>query len=197
MSAPNDIDEPDLLKRLISGDEQAFTFIYKIYWPVLYSHALRMLHDEEEAKDVVQELFLNFHAKSTGLSGQTKLSAYLYVSLRNRILNLIRQQRVKFDYLGNLALFTQHNDNPILDNIHEKELQKSINAEIDRLPPKMRRIFELSRKEYLTHKEIASRLEISDKTVKTQINNALKSLRLKIDAFIFVKIWIIFSVFLD
>lgn len=197
MNALNDIDEPDLLKRLISGDEQAFTLIYKIYWPVLYSHALRMLHDEEEAKDVVQELFLNFHGKSARLSIHTRLSAYLYISLRNRILNLIRQQQVKFDYLGNLAHFTEHTDNPILDQIHEKELQKNINAEIDRLPPKMRRIFELSRKEYLTHKQIALRLEISDQTVKTQINNALKSLRLKIDTFIFIKIWVLLSVFLD
>ncbi len=89
--------------------------------------------------------------------------------------------KVRNDYLNSVATFFSHtvNDASLLD---EKEILAIVEAEIQNLPPKMKEIFELSRKENLTHREIAEKLNISDQTVKKQVQNALKILKPKIRA---------------
>ncbi|MNI50552.1 RNA polymerase sigma factor [compost metagenome] len=64
--------------------------------------------------------------------------------------------------------------------MRNRELAERIELEVAQLPAKMREVFELSRNAHLSHREIALRMDISDKTVKKQMNNALKILRLKL-----------------
>jgi len=166
-----------------SGDKEAFTEIYSRYWDVLYIHALKMLRDEQEAKDLIQDLFIAFWAKASTIELKTNLSGYLYVSARHKILNRIRQKKTNDDFISGLAIFVDKQDGSGLDQLTEKEITITLEKEIEKLPPKMREIFELSRKHYLSHKEIAHKLGISDKTVKKQISNAIKIIRPKLDRF--------------
>ena len=181
MAAYSKFNDQELTVLLKQGDQLAFTEIYNRYWAEMYYHAFRMLKDEESAKDVVQDTFSNLWLKSASLNTDTKLSGHLYIAVRNKVFNLIAQSKVRNDYLSSVAAFITDvaSDTSLLD---EKELLAIVEAEIKNLPPKMREIFELSRKENLSHKEIAEKLGISDQTVKKQIQNALKVIKPKIRA---------------
>jgi RNA polymerase sigma-70 factor (ECF subfamily) len=173
---------------LISGDDElAFAEIYQRYKGVLFLHAYRILGSEEEAKDILQDLFAKLWTKRASINLKTTLSAYLYSSVRNRIFDLIAHKKVEEKYISSLAWFIEEGE-CITDHLmREKELSELIEKEIAMLPPKMREVFLLSRKQNLSHKEIADELNISDKTVKKQVNNALNILREKLDnAFILV-----------
>ena len=178
MAQYSKFNDQELTVLLKQGDQLAFTEIYNRYWAEMYYHAFRILKDEEGSKDVVQDIFSNLWLKSASLNAETKLSGHLYITVRNKVFNLIEQNKVRSDYLISVAAFAEEVvESSLLD---EKQLIEIVEAEIKNLPPKMREIFELSRKENLSHKEIAEKLNISDQTVKKQVQNALKILKPKI-----------------
>ncbi|HYH54966.1 MAG TPA: sigma-70 family RNA polymerase sigma factor, partial [Anseongella sp.] len=129
-------------------------------------------------------LFTTLWTRRAELDIKGCLSAYLYVCIRNRVIKLISRKQVESAYFTSLGLFLEQGS-PIADHlVREKELARTIEREIGELPPKMRTIFNLSRKEHLSHGEIADRLGLSAATVKKQVNNALKVLRVKLQHFL-------------
>jgi RNA polymerase sigma-70 factor (ECF subfamily) len=167
----------ELLSRVREGDESAFEAIYKRYYPLLYIHACKLLKGSEEAEDCVQEVFSSLWQRAGQLEISVSLSSYLYTSIRNRVLNRIEHHRVRTAYLVSLQRFMKEGTSVADEELRLRELTALIEKEIAALPEKMREVFELSRREELSHKEIAEKLNISDKTVKKQVNNALKILR--------------------
>ncbi len=168
----------DLLR---GGDRHAFTEIYNRYWTIMYVHVYKMLRDEEEAKDIIQEIFSNLWLKASHIKSSHNVSGLLYTAARNRVFNLIEQSRVRGDYVQSIAAFTHQVDPNTVDRVDEKQLIAVIEYEIQNLPPKMRQIFEMSRKDDLSHQEIATKLNLSYQTVKKQVQNALKIIKPKID----------------
>lgn len=181
MSAYKSHLDQELLDCLKSGDERAFAEIYERYWKLMYYHTLKMLGDADDAQDLVQELFASVWNRRVAIPHNTNLSGYLYITARNKIINLIQQKKVRRDYISSLAAYVEETGNRTVDPLEEKELLLLVEREIQNLPVKMRQVFELSRKEFLSHKEIASQLNISDKTVKKQISYAIRAIRLKLD----------------
>ncbi|QEM11740.1 RNA polymerase sigma factor [Mucilaginibacter rubeus] len=179
--AYKDLAEKDLISLLQQNDDAAFSEIFNRHWGFAYLHALKLLNDEDEAKDIVQEVFTSIWNQSGSLTGETNLRAYIFSAVRNRTLNHIRDQKVRSEYMDLFAIYCAQHQNIILDAIHEKELLSAINLVIDSLPPRMKEIFELSRTEHLSHKEIADKLDISTGTVKRQISNALYILKDRLD----------------
>lgn len=173
--------DADLIKLISSGDHTAFSEIYERYWGVLFIHAMKMLRDEDEVKDLLQELFTGLWSKSAGLQFQTSVSAYLYAATRNKVFNLIAHQKVKRNYSEQISKFIQQGEFITDEQVRLNELKRIIESEVALLPEKMREIFEMSRTQQLSHKEIAEKLGISDKTVRKQINNALKILKSKLN----------------
>jgi len=186
MSIYNSLKDSELLGLLRSGNEKAFAEIYERYWGLMFHHVLKMTGDKDETKDLVQEVFTNLWLNVEQIEPETNIAAYLYVSARNKVINLIRHDKVKNNYLSSLSNFANHHQNSILEQLSAKDLSIAIDKEIQNLPCKMREIFELSRKKFRSHKEIAEELQISDKTVKKQINNAIKILRLRLNIFILI-----------
>ena len=186
MSIYSSLKDSELLGLLRSGNEKAFAEIYERYWGLMFHHVLKMTGDKDETKDLVQELFTNLWLNVELIEPETNIASYLYVSARNKVINLIRHDKVKNNYISSLSNFANYYQNSVLEQLSAKELSIAIEREIQNLPCKMREIFELSRKKYRTHKEIAEELHISDKTVKKQINNAIKILRLRLNIFILI-----------
>src|SRR5690606_21313056 len=104
--------------------------------------------DRDDTMDVIQDLFSSLWLKAADIHLETKLSGHLYLSARNRVFNLIRQQRVRNDFLGSLATFMTEIGTDTMDLIDERAMAEAIDSEIARLPPKMREVFELSRKHH-------------------------------------------------
>lgn len=176
--------DTELVSFLKKGDQVAYTEIFERYKAILYKHAFRLLNDEEEANDVIQDLFLVLWQKRESIHLTTSLSSYLYGAVRNRIFDIITHQKVVAKYLYSIKNFVEHGDYITDDYVRGRELAKIIEREINALPPKMREVFELSRQGDLSYKEIGQRLNISDKTVKQQVHNAVKILKVKINTYL-------------
>jgi RNA polymerase sigma-70 factor (family 1) len=167
----------ELLAMFKEGQKNAYLEIYRRYWPLLYHHARKMVQNDEDAKDLIQDVFAVFWLDGPSLEIQTTLSAYLYALVRYKVFNLIDRKKVRSNYLTSLEDFIKKNEYSGEYRVREKQMEELIEKEIAALPPKMREVFELSRKANMSYLEIAEKLNISDNTVKKQMSNALKILR--------------------
>ena len=172
--------DADLLELFKHGDQGAYEEIYKRYWSLLYIACCKIMKDGDEAKDIVQEVFISLLDKGTQLQIKVSLSVYLYSSVRYKVLDRIRHKRVSENYLLSLYNYSEAGGIVADAKLLEKEFIHQMERAILFLPEKMRTVFELSRNQDLSHKEIAKMLSISDKTVKKQINNALKILKTRL-----------------
>jgi RNA polymerase sigma-70 factor (ECF subfamily) len=170
----------ELLMSLRSGDDAAFTEIYNRFSSVLYLHARHMLHNRDEARDVIQEVFTSIWNRRADLDLNVSLNGYLYRSVRNTVLNVIRKGKKDSLYISEIAETLEKGEYSTDEKLNYNELKSVIELEVSLLPPRMREVFELSRNQQLSHAEIAALLEISDLTVKKQINKAIHILRARL-----------------
>ena len=175
----------ELLDLFKDGDRLAYEEIYLRYWSLLFRHGRKMLRNDDEAKDLVQDVFSVLWMNGKDLVLKTNFSAYLYSVLRYKIFDLIDKNKVRTDYLNSLENFIEENSYSSDYLVREKQMEALIEQEINALPEKMRKVFELSRKSNMPYKEIAKTLDITNNTVKKQINNALRILRTKLGVIIF------------
>ncbi|RZL33588.1 MAG: RNA polymerase sigma-70 factor [Pedobacter sp.] len=177
----------ELLGLIQCGDKRAFEEIYERFNGLLYIYACKLVADKEDARDIVQEIFVYLWS-NPNIKIKSQLSAYLYTAVRYKVFDWLDKNKSKSNYLLSLENFAVQGDCITDDYIREKEFASIIEREVSLLPPKMRQIFEMSRQQHLSQKEIAEILHLSDKTVKKQMSNALKVLRLKLTSFISIAI---------
>jgi RNA polymerase sigma-70 factor (ECF subfamily) len=172
--------DDDLLDRLKNDDHLAFTEIFNRYSQLLYAHAYNKLRVESDARDVLQDMFMKFWDKRGTLEQGNNLAGYLFVAMRNTILNLLKSKSRVTLYADD---FTKANaDSGIYTDtlIREKQFSAMIESEIANLPPRMRAVFEMRRKENLSNKEVAARLGITESTSADQMKKAVRILKNRI-----------------
>lgn len=174
----NDLELAALLK---SDDYAAFTEIHERYYSLLYTHAMKKFPHREEVRDLLQELFAALWDTRHTLVFTSGLGVYLFSATRNRVISLFRRQKVRDTYVQSFRHFLDEGENLTEGKLHEKELLHRLEQEMAALPGQMRKVFELSRKEELSHQEIACLLNTSPLTVKKQIHNTRKILRTKLE----------------
>lgn len=180
MSSYSELTDQELATYLRKGDRHAFAEIFERYHDLLYAHAFNKLRNKEEARDIVQDVFVRFWNKHAAIELKSNLSGYLYVMMRNSIFSLMSHKSVVNNYAASFNQF-KYEGEAITDHlVREKQLTAIIEREIAALPLRMREVFELSRKENLSNKQIAVRLGISEFTVADQVKKALRVLRLRI-----------------
>jgi len=182
----NSLSDQDLNALLKEGDRKAFTEIYQRYFKLLYIHAYKLLKDEDEASDVVHDLFEFVWSKREQLDITTKLSSYLYVAVRNKIFTLSLRSERKTRYLDSLKEFIEKGEFLTDIRIRERELSTQIEKEINALPPQMKKVFEMSRREGRSHKDIANELGTSEHTIRTQIKKSLRILRSRLGLILYL-----------
>jgi len=148
----------------------------------------------DTSKEIVHDVFVNVWSKRNELDLNKSLKTYLFSSVYNRCLNYIRDHK-KFAKVEELG--SGHHEQSSFDasaELEGKELQDQIQKAIDSLPERTRKIFVMNRFEGFKYKEIAEKLEISQKTVEAQISSALKILREKLRIYLELAIllWITF-----
>ncbi len=162
-----------LFDEIRNGSEKAFNQAFDLYYSSLCFFADKILHDFDASRSVVQQVFVDLWIKRAKLE-VTLLQAYLYRAVRNSSLDVLKHKKVELEYLSSLE---KSEPETIADLIEEAELTDRINRAIQNLPERCREIFLLCRFEELKYAEIASRLNISVKTVEMQISIALRKLR--------------------
>lgn len=143
-------------------------------------YAMRFIETREEAEEIAQEVFVKFWEKCETLSADSSIKNYLYRSVHNTCLNVIKHEKVKDTYREYLIQYMENTDDGWIEKENIDEIRSRIISEIDQLPPRCSEIFKLSRFEGLKYQEIADHLDISIKTVEVQMGKALKTLREKL-----------------
>lgn len=174
-----------VLTQLLQADDRAaFAEIYSRYKRLLFVHAHRKLRNQEEAEDVIHEIFASMWSRRLELSFTGHLAGYLYTAVRNRILDYYSKQHKNSIYIQSLQKFIDDGEAVTDHLLRENDMNTLIDQEIAQLPRKMREVFELSRKSELSHKEIAAKLNISEQTVRKHIHHALKILRARFGSYV-------------
>lgn len=176
----SNITDSELVFLLKKKDHSAFSEIYNRYWQTLLIHAFRILHDEEDASDVLQDVFTALWGRAEQWQLETTLNAYLYASVRNRCLKCIAKGSRREAFADELSTVFNEGINTTDEDLSLKELTRSLKNEITALPPKMQLVYIKSREEGLTHKQIAEEMGIAENSVKTTMHRALISLRAKL-----------------
>ncbi|WP_293916171.1 MULTISPECIES: RNA polymerase sigma-70 factor [unclassified Sphingobacterium] len=163
--------------------EEAFVMrkLHDRQWQKLLHFCYNIVGEEAEAQDIVQDSFLAIWKIRERWETIENLDNYLFMICRNNALALLKKQteirRLAEDIAIHLQNQIQHN---ALEHIYASETNQHIQGQIQTFPAKMKEVFLLSREEELSQKEIAAKLDISENTVKKQINNVLKVLKKKL-----------------
>jgi RNA polymerase sigma-70 factor (family 1) len=173
----NSYSDEQLLSLLRDGDIGAFNTIYDRYSRPLYLYILSKTDRGETSKDVLQDLFATLWEKRFTLDIRLSLRSYLYQSVRHKIIDLYRKDSTYRKYLQQLIEHFDAQPHNISETYDYKAKASEVFEAINRLPARMKEIFMLSRFENLSIEQIASRLDLSQQTVKNQITKALKILR--------------------
>ncbi len=167
---------------LRAGDEQGINMLFHTYFTPLCQVAFRIVHNQQAAKDVVQDVFVRLWTNREKINIQTSVLGYLKQSVMNASIDNQRRayetRKVRWDSSSRLEEATvQTATTHVEHDVEAKETQALVERAIAQLPERCRLIFILSRQQGLSYKQIAEKLEISPKTVENQMSKALKTLR--------------------
>lgn len=148
---------------------------------------------EADAEEIVQEVFIKIWESRGKIDVYSSFESFLFTIAYNATISLIRKRVNEKKYLEHLKSMQQFIYAPdITDEIHFKELNEKVQSLVNELTPRQKEIFQLSRKEGLTHDEIAKRLNISVNTVKKHMSNTLSLLKSNIDSSLLVNLLFIY-----
>ena len=170
--------DAELVRRIRAGDERALEVVFRAHYAGMASFVQRFVRSPDLAEELVQDVFLKLWTKREQLAEIETFRTYLFRAARNTALNYLRRAKLERRWREEQGT---DDDPPTTfaadDETVEQEVAVAVQEAINKLPPRCREIFLLSRDGGLTYAEIARSLEISVKTVETQMGRALKSLR--------------------
>ena len=162
--------DEDLLYRMADDDQAAFTTLYRRHWEALFITTVRAIGNKEDAEDIIQEVFASLWNRRKALNLIGPPAVYLQTSVKYKAINYIDRNITRRHYLETLSRVADAGTAASPEVLlRVKEVQQLIQTVIDNMPPKMREVFQLSRREYLSHKEIATRLGISEEIGRAHV----------------------------
>jgi RNA polymerase sigma-70 factor (family 1) len=169
--------DDQLLLELQSGDHRAFKEIYERYADKLIAFALKKIQNEDEAMDMVQELFLSVWKNRHTIQVNGALEAYLIVSINYMTYKWYKKQSLQPQSLNGIIELPGIAEDSTAQKLSFAELSFLINREIADMPEKMRQVYLCSRERDMNGQQIATELGISHQTVRNQISSALGRLK--------------------
>lgn len=176
MPTKKEYTDKELVNLLHRNSDIAIDLIFRKYYAFICTVIVRMVADKNLAEDLAQDVFLGLWKNRQKININTSLKAYLRRSAKNKTLNYIRDQKIKFEEDDELPILTSR-ITTVNENMEAEELKSIIHGVIEKLPERCRMVFSLSRFEHMSYQEIAKALHISPKTVENQVSKALKILR--------------------
>ena len=172
-----DFQESRWVVELKNDNQVAFAELFNRYKKKLYYFALSYLDDTSEAEEVVQTVFVKLWENRIKLSESMPVKGYIYKSTVNACYNSLKKKAVRNRYYENELIALDENIDRSYDEIFYKDLKRQIDKILISLPSRQQEIFNLSRFEGLSHADIATKLNISVRTVENQIYRALKIIK--------------------
>jgi len=163
---------------------KTFRRLFLDYFRPLTVYALQYVKDRDVSEDIVQDVFLYLYEKRESFQVHNQGSNYLYRLVRFRCLNWLEHKRIRIE--SNPEAYHSMNSDPgdPLEMVELIEFESRYLQALERLSPKCRLVFEMSRMEGKSNREIADELKLSKRTVESHISLALKILRKKLKRYL-------------
>jgi RNA polymerase sigma-70 factor, ECF subfamily len=176
-------DQLRYINGLKAGEKKVFDTLFNALYEPLCRYCMRMVPDQQEAEEIVQDIFVNLWLKRSELNIDISLKAYLFRTVMNRAINYNNHQKVRKNYQAHVVSENTglHNEP---DKLVETELTALYETVVASMPKKRKEVFELSRTEGLKYTEIAEQMGISVKTVEAHLSKALEELRIRLQEYL-------------
>jgi len=165
------------------GDRSAYEIMYLKFYRSLYSYARRLLREEEEAKNQIQELFLTIWERRASLQDIESIKGYLMVALKRRIVRYLQvKSKDDFQYLDNDSEFDGFTFSPedfLLKGEYDRQVKEQVVKAINELPPRLKEIIYLRYYDELSIQEIADALGLNYQSVSNHLQRAFSLLKNK------------------
>jgi len=173
----HDLNDTILAQKISEGSEKAFKEIYWLYCDQLHSLAFQYLRDQQLAEDAVQDIFLKLWNQRHQLDENRSIKGFLLISLKNHVLNMLKINKRRILRQFEYSRINTNEVNEADSSVTCSELHLLIEHCLENLSDAKRRVYELKRVGDFSNKEIASRLGLSENTVKSHYYLAIKSLK--------------------
>lgn len=186
MTTIRGIKEETLIQRLIDGDQTAFELLFRYYYAGLVVFASRIVLDSDEAEEIVQNFFVKVWTGRKAIQKSGTLKNYFFTCVKNSALNYLKKEKVSGEVREKLKEIIETDRLYQPDLFVESEMQSRIQSAMNKLTPRTKEVFTLSRFKDFSNDQIAEQLNLSKRTVETHISNALKILREELKEYMFM-----------
>lgn len=173
-----------LIKHIQEGNAGAFKLLMREYFRELTDFAFHYVQSSHTAKDVVQDVFANIWEQRTSWNPTKSIKMYLYGAVRNEALKTLRDKKTEKKYM---ELFIREREERVVtpkERDESDDFVRAVHRAIQDLPDRAGMVYKLHRRDGLTYKEIAEVMEISHKTVESQMSRALRILRNRLSSYL-------------
>jgi RNA polymerase sigma-70 factor (ECF subfamily) len=169
--------ENDLIQGMIEGEEWAFKKVFLNYYESLCNFCWRYTRSKAVSEDLVQEVFTDLWRLRDTLDTSKSIVVYLFQATKNKALDYLDHKKVVWRHQENYRQENDHFVTPETIKWEDEAFIKAVRRAINNLPRRAQQAYVLHREDGLTYREIAEVMDISVKTVESQISRALDILR--------------------
>jgi RNA polymerase sigma-70 factor, ECF subfamily len=170
----------ELILKIKNDEKDAFEALFRRYYSELCHFIQRYINESEICEDLIQELFLRLWLYRIQWEPKGSVKAYLYRAARNKAFDYLRQKKIEREIEWETYKRDYFHQESQQELAIDEDLLAAVQCAVNKMPKRMKLIFTLSREDGLSYPEIAEVLDLSVKTVETQIGRALKSLRVQL-----------------
>ncbi|MBK7709974.1 MAG: RNA polymerase sigma-70 factor [Bacteroidales bacterium] len=171
------ISDTDIIGRIRQGDVRQFESLFRSSYVSLVRYARKLVKDQDDAEEIVQDLFYRIWQDREKIKIESSLNGYLFRAVHNRCLHFIEHNRIVVKHAEEMSFRIPESPESPSDILNYKELQARIAGILEKLPERCGKIFYMNRFEGLKYNEIAEKLSVSVKTVEANMGRALKEFR--------------------
>lgn len=168
-------DELNYVRELSRGNCEAYDHLFMHYYPKVNYFIARLVKSPEVAKDLSQDIFFKIWTNREQMADVESFNAYIFRVARNAALNYLKHNEIMLRYKHRQQM--HEGKESIEENIDMKDLELAIWSVVEGMPAQRKRVFKLSREQYLKNREIMDVLNISEKTVKNHLTYALNAIK--------------------
>ena len=154
------LEEKYLIAGLRNKDKTVFDFIFNYYYSGLCAYSLKYIPEKETVEDIVQDFFVSIWLKNSQIIIAGSIKSYLFTSVKNRCLDYLKHHKIKERFSKDILQSADNAEENNFDLYVETELREAISAGLEKLQPRCREIFEMSRFKGMKNQEIAEQVKI-------------------------------------
>lgn len=170
-----------LVSQIRKGNKLAFSQLFRMYYPKLFSFIGGLIKDRPLAEEIAQDVFMRLWINREKIDPGLSFDSYLYTIAKNIVLNFYKKKEIEQRYIDHTLRALDAGTSDAEEHFYFKDLLALVEQAVSEMPPQQQKVFRLSREEGLLNAEIAEKLGISKRTVEKHIYSSLTFLRKMID----------------